>query len=629
MFMPLSFSSKRLVAGLAILFFCGLSACSDRADDAGAVIDAALEKIGKQRDDLSTPRFGQRYRDPGRFSAVEWFMTDMTRVPGFAAALSGWSDTGRVSQLVSDITTGLAGENGLLREYPAQSGSVSGDSPSLPVTDVPDFLAALATRPVLESVLGRLAAHADSLRRDFLALDETQRKRIGLQLEALVASRVDSGTGRWLASEELQAFGADYPVDAVASQSRDLLAFIESNLEVLLQETGSLAGSEWDTPYGKVAIAGHEANRHHGAYLLLIDAGGDDDYDALVQPPVPGNVSLVIDVEGDDHVSWQSVAGPGAGILGSGIWLDLAGNDHYEGANFGLGASLFGSGILIDYQGDDRYSTGSTSLGAAYFGLAVMADLAGNDSYASESNSQGYGGSGGLGIQADYAGDDQYDCGHVLRDSGVKRRKRHDEAHYISMCQGYGFGIRQKYSGGIGLLLDGSGNDTYTTDLFGQGGAYWYAIGMLFDYAGDDQYQCFEHGQGESLHAGGGFLVEFSGNDMYTGHEHVQGLGLDHAAGLLYDLKGNDTYRAYTQSQGAGVDAYGIGILLDRDGADSYAAGSGSQGYVLGREESVPGAGRIGLLLDLAGEDRFVQPGVPLPGPAGRVINRTGLAIDY
>jgi hypothetical protein len=55
------------------------------------------------------------------------------------------------------------------------------------------------------------------------------------------------------------------------------------------------------------------------------------------------------------------------------------------------------------------------------------------------------------------------------------------------MCQGYGLGLRPYYAGGIGLIIEGEGNDIYNTDIFGQGGAYWYSLGAIVDKSGHDK----------------------------------------------------------------------------------------------------------------------------------------------
>ena len=65
--------------------------------------------------------------------------------------------------------------------------------------------------------------------------------------------------------------------------------------------------------------------------------------------------------------------------------------------------------------------------------------------------------------------------------------------HNTSMCQGVGMGRRADYTdghswaGGVGMLVEGGGDDTYSCSVFGQGCAYWYGVGLLVDKAGADQ----------------------------------------------------------------------------------------------------------------------------------------------
>jgi len=407
-----------------------------------------------------------------------------------------------------------------------------------------------------------------------------------------------------------------------------LLAAAESVLPELREITAPGKTLEWNTPLGRVRIAGDGDDHHSGSYALLIDLGGDDVYEDVGQELEPGRVSLVIDLKGNDSVRWKERPGPGAGLLGVSVWLDAHGNDSYTGSNMGMGVGLLGAGVLWDMAGDDRYQGGSMVQGVGQYGVGILVDEAGDDRYSAALYGQGFGGSGGIGMQVDLQGNDSYSCGGLVPDQSPVRRKRHAMVHYISACQGYSFGFRPRVSGGVGLLLDRDGSDRYQADLFAQGGAYWFGLGMLVDRAGDDRYKAFEHCQGESLHLGAGFLGDLSGDDSYEGYEHCQGVGMDRAVGILYDYRGNDSYLSNRQSQGAGLKPYGVGILLEAAGNDTYESAVQSQGYALkpGRfpEDQWP----VGMLLDLGGQDAFYQPHVSADHPDGRIQGRQGITID-
>lgn len=429
--------------------------------------------------------------------------------------------------------------------------------------------------------------------------------------------------------ETFFAVGQYLDTDRLVAVTRRWLAVSERLLSVLKSSSGSLDKYDWLTPLGPVRLSGGGDDRHHGEYLLLVDTGGDDSYENIVSPLALGGVAAVIDLDGNDSVAWDGLAGPGGGVLGSALWIDLAGDDTYTGYSLGLGAGFFGVGVFSDRGGSDRYYAHALSQGVGQYGIGIMLDAAGDDRYRSALNSQGYGGSGGFGILSDTKGNDHYECAKEFPDIVEKRIKRHRSNHYVNLCQGYGFGIRGKVSGGVGLLIDHAGEDTYKVDIFGQGASYWFGLGMLIDVAGDDHYEAFEHAQGEGLHLGAGLLSDRAGDDVYKVYEHGQGVGKDRGPGVLYDHEGDDRYEAFRESQGAGLASYGFGLLVDRRGDDNYVAGIESQGYSGRPEAGFPESEwPTGVLLDLQGKDVFDLPYSDPVTDKGRVQNRQGVAID-
>ncbi len=424
------------------------------------------------------------------------------------------------------------------------------------------------------------------------------------------------------------SIGARVNISELASALLRLFAVIESVLPELAK-VGPIADTlQWDTPLGLIRIAGDQSDRHEGEFLLLIDLGGDDTYVDVGSALRPGDVSVIIDLGGNDKVSWKDMPGPGSGVFGMGLWLDMGGNDYYHGSNYGLGAASFGAGIFWDEKGDDVYDAGFLTQGVGQYGVGAFVDMQGNDHYKSYMAGQGFGGPGGVGLLVDFSGDDEYSCGGKIPDAFEARMRRHQGVHYFSMCQGYSFGFRPDISGGIGLLIDHAGDDTYKADIFSQGGAYWFGLGMLIDSAGNDRYEAYEHCQGESLHVGAGFLGDWSGNDKYIGYEHCQGVGMDRAMGVLYDRSGDDSYRSHHESQGAGLKPYGVGILIDEQGDDHYDALRDSQGFSKPAKDIPATQWPTGILLDLGGSNVFVQPYTDVVDSNGRIQNRRGIAID-
>lgn len=128
---------------------------------------------------------------------------------------------------------------------------------------------------------------------------------------------------------------------------------------------------------GDVVVLGAGATRlttdeWQHAPTLLVDLGGDDDY-AI---PLAGVVVPQADVTLGGGASITSVA------------IDLGGADTYEPpARVALGGAQGVPGspamaLLLDAQGDDRYVAPDAALGWSVDGTGIALDLAGNDDYA-------------------------------------------------------------------------------------------------------------------------------------------------------------------------------------------------------------------------------------------------------
>jgi hypothetical protein len=360
------------------------------------------------------------------------------------------------------------------------------------------------------------------------------------------------------------------------------------------------------TPQGAIAVGDYASQNYSGEILLALDLGGDDYYNLKFKRD--RNVTVIVDLTGDDlykvdkennyiytGYSRELVSTP-VGVCGYEYIYDQAGDDIYQSTNFSLGAGLLGIGLLWDRDGDDSYFGDTFSMGAGCFGIGILRDDGGNDHYSAALFAQGFGFVGGFGALLDGAGHDIYFTGNKYKD--VLRY----EDHYITLSQGFAFGLRPQMSGGVGLLADFEGNDTYTSDIFGQGSSYWWGFGGLIDYAGNDRYLSFQYAQGAGTHLTVGILVDEKGDDIYYSKGVSQGCGHDLAAGVLYDFSGNDNYNAYDLSQAAGS-ANGLGMLIDLEGTDGYYVKSSrnTQGYGNPRRDY----GSIGLFLDGEGEDHY------------------------
>jgi hypothetical protein len=351
-----------------------------------------------------------------------------------------------------------------------------------------------------------------------------------------------------------------------------------------------------NTYLGEIIIGGFGSSKYEGSPAVIIDLGGDDDYFLSKAKEDSINSSVIIDLGGNDVYRSKGDFVIASGFFGEGILVDVSGNDTYLADNFSLGSGLFGVGMLLDEGGNDKYFGDIFTMGAGSFGLGILLDTKGADQYTASLFAQGFGFVSGFGALIDSAGCDNYFAGGKYKD--ILRYKD----HYISLSQGFAYGIRPEMSGGIGVLYDLSGNDLYTSDIFGQGSSYWWALGSLVDEEGNDKYVSYQYAQGAATHMTLGILEDKKGDDVYISHGVSQGCGHDFAFGLLYDKSGNDDYVTGDLSQGAGS-ANGVGILVDENGDDGYYVEKkdNTQGYGNPRRDY----GSIGIFLDLSGNDHY------------------------
>ena len=187
------------------------------------------------------------------------------------------------------------------------------------------------------------------------------------------------------------------------------------------------------------------------------------------------------------------------------------------------------------------------------------------------------------------------------------------------------------------LLIDVAGNDTYgqmeapeegvdglcTDDLLVRrvvtGGAGAWGVGVLIDGGGDDTYIGKSLSLGAGHFGGTGVLLDQGGNDHYTAIRLSEGFGTLGGTGVLHDAGGNDTYSYYLPGPkypGVPDHSLGAGGALDTggvcDGVSRWNLGSGF-------------LGGVGILVDDAGDDTYesAPPAKHEPGASG-IIRDTG-----
>jgi hypothetical protein len=372
------------------------------------------------------------------------------------------------------------------------------------------------------------------------------------------------------------------------------------------------------TDLGRIGIFGSGSDTIKQNCMLSIDFGGDDLYysgcalaDGLNTP-----VSLVVDLAGNDkYGNTDRPVKICSSVFGLSVLIDRQGNDHYYGGNQSIAFSYGGMSMLIDEDGDDKYLCKNHGLGSAYFGYSMILDRKGKDSYESGNYSQGFGGTGGIALLQDRSGNDTYYSeGGSFCQGAAKGR-------WADAGDGFSTG------GGYGILLDISGDDSYLASTFSQGASYYHGMGILCDLSGKDTYNALSHSQGSATHFTTAYFCDKGGNDIYNSNmegeklSQVTGYARDNSYSYFSDLSGDDEYHFGNKSYGVG-DIEAIGSCLDISGNDRYFwhnndiyKGSESFGNaqgITGPEMAIaqyPLVGRIkttaGIAIDVQGEDTF------------------------
>ncbi|MCR4414496.1 MAG: hypothetical protein NUV77_18915 [Thermoguttaceae bacterium] len=435
----------------------------------------------------------------------------------------------------------------------------------------------------------------------------------------------DRGTGRRLCDlmEKMDRAGLYAAADAlIPLADPDLLkqlASLPDDGEVRVEGVTGKVVRQVVMPGGAIVVGGKEKNVYDldkmTGVTAIIDLGGDDEYrEGAVSFERP--VLITIDLGGDDRYEATRPGVQGGAVLGVGMLIDVAGNDVYRAKDVAQGSCLAGVGILIDYQGDDQYLAIRRAQGQALGGLGLLIDRAGRDRYHAAMWAQGYGGPLGFAVLDDLAGEDHYYAGGLYLDSYP------ETPGYEGWSQGIGSGLRQVASGGIGVILDGGGDDVYEFDYISHGGGYWCGLGFARDFGGNDRryggtrtaysggargepmFQRFSNGFG--CHYALGFLFDDAGDDSYGGTIMGLGFAWDLSVGFLCDFGGNDRYEATGGgTQGNGAQA-GLGVIFDYTGNDTYLGqGQGFASPGISYHPLPQCGGNFSFVIDYGGKDTY------------------------
>ena len=196
-----------------------------------------------------------------------------------------------------------------------------------------------------------------------------------------------------------------------------------------------------------------------GGAGFLIDVAGNDDYQGslLVQGVGgPSGIGALVDADGDDRFS---ALGDEPSVYG----MPATQASLSQGIGFGFRPLLAGgTGMLIDLRGNDRYIAGEFAQGGGYFlGIGIARDLSGRDSWVGDRYSQAWSAHQAVGVLIEDAGDDLY-----LGRTAASQAGAWDQS--------------------VSALIDRRGNDTYRADGLSQGAAAQQAFAALIDAGGAD-----------------------------------------------------------------------------------------------------------------------------------------------
>jgi len=326
----------------------------------------------------------------------------------------------------------------------------------------------------------------------------------------------------------------------------------------------------------QLVVGSSQENEYRADRRVIIDLGGNDRYHNNAGGTRLGKAAVCIDLGGDDRYQTTAPFSQGAALLGAALLVDTSGDDHYtSNVAFAQGASLCGAALLLDLGGNDVYRGTTYAQGSALCqGLAALVDVGGRDLVSAGLYAQGFAGPGALGCLLTRGGDDHYSA------LGLAPCGYGDPGTYRAMSQGSSVGFRTQASGGIAVLLDDGGQDTYEAGNFSQGGGYYFGWGTLIDFGGEgDRYEGSRYAQGFAAHSALGSFRDEGGDDIYRGWVGAQvSAAWDLSVTSFEDHAGNDRYEPGPGFSIAASAHNGFSLFCDHGGRDRYKIAPGRVG---------------------------------------------------
>ncbi|MCU7837314.1 MAG: hypothetical protein KZQ83_19000 [gamma proteobacterium symbiont of Taylorina sp.] len=327
------------------------------------------------------------------------------------------------------------------------------------------------------------------------------------------------------------------------------------SLQSCLSQLNNPVPVQKNTAFGKIIIGtasddSYNIHPQQENIALLIDPAGNDYYrqDQNRTSSTQSHLynTAIIDLAGDDQYDAGKTSGFAFAALGNALLVDLSGNDQYKARYWAQGSAFAGIAALYDHQGNDSYRAESFSQAMALFGSGLLIDHEGNDNYSLRHHGQALGLPYGHAVLMDGQGNDHYKMHNGLTSSYLNSALQSQVplTSSESWGQGCGKGFRNILPGGLGILIDIQGKDSFSAHEFAQGGGYYYGMGLLYNLGNnDDHYQGSRYNNGFSAHQAIGGLIESGGNDDYeTTGSAFCGTAWDQSISLFYDQSGDDTY---------------------------------------------------------------------------------------
>jgi hypothetical protein len=306
-------------------------------------------------------------------------------------------------------------------------------------------------------------------------------------------------------------------------------------------------------------IVSGEADHHYAPgddAVLIVDVGGNDDYDnAQGSPFADGSAEVIADLQGDDtyvdtaegNGAQVSLTTQGAGVAGVGGLLDAGGDDVFRAttdylpsdsavdtSTLAQGAGSLGAGALVVQGGQDCLTAESRSLGGTASVIAQGAGTAGAGSAVFQAEPTA-GCAPAPSIDAtsvprvvtDTADSFQAELGPALvvgqgaseLGAGTFVGGTQDQAYQASADGGLARTVAQGAAlTGLGLLADAGGSDDYHADAIGEAelsialsGYYGYVSSTAAINLGDTETIA----QGGAASGAGGLVDAGPGSDSY------------------------------------------------------------------------------------------------------------------